>query len=42
MNAFEMPNLRFSLPAGAAVARRRFVSVDATAMVFRLLQLHRL
>lgn len=29
MNAYEMPNLRFSLPAGGAVARCRFVSVDA-------------
>lgn len=30
MNAYEIPNLRFSLPAGGAVARARFVSVDAT------------
>lgn len=29
MNAYEIPGLRFSLPAGAAVARARFVSVDA-------------
>lgn len=29
MNAYEIPNLRFSLPAGGAVARSRFVSVDA-------------
>lgn len=29
MNAYEIPNLRFSLPAGGAVARCRFVSVDA-------------
>lgn len=29
MNAYEIPNLRFSLPAGGAVARARFVSVDA-------------
>lgn len=29
MNAYEIPNLRFSLPAGGAVARHRFVSVDA-------------
>ena len=28
MNAYEIPNLRFSLPAGGAVARNRFVSVD--------------
>lgn len=28
MNAYEIPNLRFSLPAGGAVARCRFVSVD--------------
>lgn len=29
MNAYEIPNLRFSLPAGGAVERARFVSVDA-------------
>lgn len=29
MNAYEIPGLRFSLPAGADVARARFVSVDA-------------
>lgn len=29
MNAYEIPNLRFSLPAGGAVARCRFVSVNA-------------
>lgn len=29
MHAYEIPNLRFSLPAGGAVARHRFVSVDA-------------
>ena len=29
MNAYEIPSLRFSLPAGGAVARRRFVSVNA-------------
>lgn len=29
MHAYEIPNLRFSLPAGGAVARCRFVSVDA-------------
>ena len=29
MNAYEIPNLRFSLPAGGAVARCRFVSVDS-------------
>ena len=29
MNAYEIPNLRFSLPAGGAVARHRFVSVDS-------------
>jgi hypothetical protein len=28
MNAYEIPNLRFSLPAGGAVARCRFVSVN--------------
>ncbi len=27
MYAYEIPNLRFSLPAGGAVARHRFVSV---------------
>ena len=29
-NAYEIPNLRFSLPAGAAVERHRFVSVNST------------
>ena len=29
MNAYEIPNLRYSLPAGGAVARHRFVSVNA-------------
>lgn len=29
MNAYEIPNLRFSMPAGGAVAKCRFVSVDA-------------
>lgn len=29
MNAYEIPNLRFSLPAGGEVARHRFVSVNA-------------
>ena len=29
MNAYEIPNLRFGLPAGGAVARHRFVSVSA-------------
>lgn len=28
MNAYEIPNLRFSLPAGAAVERRRFIAVN--------------
>lgn len=28
MYAYEIPNLRFSLPAGADVAQRRFVSVN--------------
>ena len=28
MNAYEIPNLRFSIPAGAAVPRHRFVSVN--------------
>lgn len=29
MNAYEIPGLRFSLPAGGDVARHRFVSVDS-------------
>lgn len=29
MHAYEIPNLRYSLPAGGAVARCRFVSVNA-------------
>jgi len=29
-NAYEIPNLRFSLPAGANIPRRRFVSVNAS------------
>ena len=29
-NAYEIPNLRFSLPAGADIPRRRFVGVNAT------------
>lgn len=29
MIAYEIPGMRFSLPAGAAVARRRLVSVNA-------------
>ena len=33
MYAYEIPNLRFSLPAGGAVARCRFVSVDADKAV---------
>lgn len=28
MHAYEIPSLRFSLPAGAAVKRHRFVTVD--------------
>lgn len=31
MNAYEIPNLRFSLPAGGEVARCRFVAVDANS-----------
>ncbi|MMZ45700.1 hypothetical protein D3C75_232890 [compost metagenome] len=31
-SAYEIPNLRFSLPAGGAVARRRFVSVNASEL----------
>ena len=30
MHAFEIPNLRFSVPAGANVPRRRFVTVNAS------------
>lgn len=30
MNAYEIPNLRFSLPAGGAVPRRRFVAVNSS------------
>ena len=30
MIAFEIPGLRYSLPAGGAVKRHRFVSVDST------------
>lgn len=33
MYAYEIPNLRFSLPAGGAVARCRFVSVANNAAV---------
>ncbi|NLI59427.1 MAG: DUF2190 family protein [Clostridium sp.] len=29
-NAYEIPNLRFSLPAGADIPRRRFVSVNSS------------
>lgn len=31
MYAFEIPGMRFSLPAGAAVERCRFVSADANS-----------
>lgn len=31
MHAYEIPNLRFSLPAGGEVERHRFVSVDANS-----------
>lgn len=31
MNAYEIPSLRFSLPAGGAVKRHRFVAVDANS-----------
>nr|DAL21300.1 MAG TPA_asm: capsid fiber protein [Caudoviricetes sp.] len=31
MNAYEIPSLRFSLPAGGAVERHRFVAVDANS-----------
>ena len=29
-NAYEIPNLRFSLPAGTNIPRRRFVSVNSS------------
>lgn len=29
MNAFQIPNMRFSIPAGAAVSRKRFVTINA-------------
>lgn len=31
MNAYEIPNLRFSAPAGEAVGRRRFVTVNSSS-----------
>lgn len=31
MNAYEIPGLRFSLPAGGAVKRHRFITVDANS-----------
>lgn len=31
MNAYEIPSLRFSLPAGDAVKRHRFVAVDVNS-----------
>lgn len=31
MNAYEIPSLRFSLPAGGAVKRHSFVAVDANS-----------
>ena len=30
-NAYEIPNLRFSLPAGEDIARRRFISVNSSS-----------
>lgn len=30
MNAYEIPSLRFSMPAGGEVARHRFVSVNSS------------
>lgn len=30
MNAFEIPGLRFSLPAGGTIARHRFVDVNSS------------
>lgn len=31
MNAYEIPGLRYSLPAGGAVERHRFVTVDESS-----------
>lgn len=31
MNAFEIPGLRFSLPAGGEIMRHRFVSADSNS-----------
>lgn len=33
MYAYEIPGLRFSMPAGGAVARHRFVSVNANGAI---------
>lgn len=30
MHAYEIPNLRFSVPAGADIPRRRFVTINAS------------
>ena len=35
MNAYEIPGLRFSIPAGAAIARHRFVSVNANGQAIQ-------
>ena len=31
MHAYEIPGMQFSLPAGAAIARRRFVAVNTSS-----------
>lgn len=33
MYAFEIPNMRFSMPAGGAVARHRFVSISSETAI---------
>lgn len=35
MNAYEIPGLRFSIPAGAEIARHRFVSVNANGQAIQ-------
>lgn len=35
LTAYEIPNLRFSLPAGGACERYRFVTVNATGQAIR-------
>ena len=35
MSAYEIPGLRFSIPAGAAIVQHRFVSVNANGQVIQ-------